>query len=105
MANIQGFYDELFAAVPTTLAGLLDQGDSGGSAAVYVDGEPVVDVWGGYADADRTIAWQRDTITNVWSVTINPRFPVTEDGGLGRERRNRSVAVAFLFLILAARPP
>ncbi len=69
MANIQGFYDELFAAVPTTLAGLLDQGDSGASAAVYVDGEPVVDVWGGYADADRTIAWQRDTITNVWSVT------------------------------------
>src|ERR1700733_13434015 len=69
MANIQGFYDELFAAVPTTRARLLDQGDSGASAAVYVDGEPVVDVWGGYADTDRTIAWQRDTITNVWSVT------------------------------------
>ena len=66
MANIQGFYDELFAAVPTTLARLLDQGDSGASVAVYVDGEPVVDVWGGYADTDRTIAWQRDTITNVW---------------------------------------
>jgi CubicO group peptidase (beta-lactamase class C family) len=28
-----------------------------------------VDVWGGFADADRTIPWQRDTITNVWSVT------------------------------------
>ena len=37
--------------------------------AVFVDGEPVVDVWGGFADADRTIPWQRDTITNVWSVT------------------------------------
>ena len=34
-----------------------------------MDGEPVVDVWGGFADADRTIPWQRDTITNVWSVT------------------------------------
>ena len=37
--------------------------------AVYVDGEPVVDLWGGYADAARTIPWQRDTITNVWSAT------------------------------------
>src|ERR1700751_6370125 len=69
MANIQGSYTERFTAVPSALAGLLDHGDAGASVAVYVDGEPVVDVWGGYADADRTIAWQRDTITNVWSVT------------------------------------
>ena len=40
-----------------------------GSVAVFVDGEPVVDVWGGFTDTDRTIPWQRDTITNVWSVT------------------------------------
>jgi CubicO group peptidase (beta-lactamase class C family) len=51
------------------LSGLLDDGDTGGSVAIFVDGEPVVDVWGGFADADRTIPWQRDTITNVWSVT------------------------------------
>src|SRR5215469_3776395 len=69
MADIQGSYDELFSAVPNVLAGLLDGGDAGASAAVFVDGEPVVDIWGGFADADRTIAWQRDTIVNVWSVT------------------------------------
>jgi CubicO group peptidase (beta-lactamase class C family) len=69
MADIQGSYDELFTAVPSVLAGLLDDGDAGASAAVFVDGEPVVDVWGGFADAGRTIRWQRDTITNVWSVT------------------------------------
>ncbi len=69
MADIQGSYDELFIAVPNVLAGLLDAGDAGASVAVFVDGEPVVDVWGGFADADRTIPWQRDTITNVWSVT------------------------------------
>jgi CubicO group peptidase (beta-lactamase class C family) len=69
MADIQGSYDELFTAVPSTLAGLLEHGDAGASVAVFVDGEPVVDVWGGFADADRTIPWQRDTITNVWSVT------------------------------------
>lgn len=55
--------------MPSALAGLLDDGDAGASVAVFVDGEPVVDVWGGFADADRTIPWQRDTITNVWSVT------------------------------------
>src|ERR1700761_8034238 len=69
MADIQGSYDELFTAVPTVLAGLLKQGDAGGSAAVFVDGEPVVDVWGGFAEGGRTSPWQRDTITNVWSVT------------------------------------
>ena len=69
MAEIQGSYDELFSAVPAALAALLDAGDAGGSAAVFVDGAPVVDVWGGFADADRTIPWQRDTIVNVWSVT------------------------------------
>ena len=69
MADIQGSYDELFTAVPSALAGLLDGGDVGGSVAVFVDGEPVVDVWGGFADPGRTIPWQRNTITNVWSVT------------------------------------
>ncbi|MFE7894666.1 serine hydrolase domain-containing protein [Streptomyces sp. NPDC057412] len=69
MADIQGFYDDLFLAVPTAFAGMLDAGDAGGSVAVLVDGEPVVDVWGGYADAGRTAPWRRDTIVNVWSVT------------------------------------
>src|SRR6202046_55390 len=69
MAEISGSYDELFVAVPRTLAGFLDAGDAGGSVAVFVDGEPVVDVWGGFADADRAVPWQQDTITAVWRVT------------------------------------
>ncbi|MDN3027323.1 serine hydrolase domain-containing protein [Streptomyces sp. S.PB5] len=69
MADIQGSYDDLFTAVPNALAAFLDAGDVGGSAAVFVDGEPVVDVWGGFADADRSVPWQRDTVANVFSVT------------------------------------
>ncbi|MEV0175151.1 serine hydrolase domain-containing protein [Streptomyces sp. NPDC050803] len=69
MADIQGSYDDLFAAVPSALAELLDGGDVGGSVAVFVDGRPVVDIWGGFADAGRTRPWERDTIVNVWSVT------------------------------------
>lgn len=69
MADIHGDCDILFSAVPEKLAALLDGGDAGGSVAVFVDGEPVVDVWGGFTDAERTTPWGRDTITNVWSVT------------------------------------
>jgi CubicO group peptidase (beta-lactamase class C family) len=69
MADIEGTYDDLFTAVPSALATMLDDGDAGGSVAVVVDGEPVVDVWGGFADAARTVPWQQNTITNVYSVT------------------------------------
>ncbi|MFJ3669468.1 serine hydrolase domain-containing protein [Streptomyces sp. NPDC090106] len=69
MADIQGSYDDLFVAVPNVLAALLDAGDAGGSVAVLVDGEPVVDVWGGHADAARTVPWERSTLTCVHSVT------------------------------------
>jgi CubicO group peptidase (beta-lactamase class C family) len=69
MADIQGSYDVLFTAVPQALAASLDEGDAGASVAVFVDGAPVVDVWGGFADAGRTLPWSQDTIVNVWSVT------------------------------------
>jgi CubicO group peptidase (beta-lactamase class C family) len=69
MADIHGSYDRLFVAVPNALSVSLDESGGGASVAVFVDGEPVVDVWGGFTDADRSIPWQQDTITNVWSVT------------------------------------
>src|SRR3954469_15481763 len=69
MADIQGTYDDLFSAVPNKLAALLAEGDVGGSVAVFVGGEPVVDVWAGHADAERTAPWERDTLTNVFSTT------------------------------------
>ncbi|MER7286519.1 serine hydrolase domain-containing protein [Streptomyces lydicus] len=46
-----------------------EHGDVGAAVAVTVDGEPVVDLWGGHADAGRTRAWQRDTLVNVYSTT------------------------------------
>ena len=69
VADIQGSYDELFSAVPLALAELLAAGDAGGSVAVFLDGEPVVDAWGGFTGPGNTAAWQADTITNTWSVT------------------------------------
>ena len=40
----------------------------GAALAVHVDGDAVVDLWGGYADAARTRPWDRDTIVNLYSV-------------------------------------
>jgi CubicO group peptidase (beta-lactamase class C family) len=69
MAEIRGVCDGRFGKVAEVLAASLDADDVGASAAVYVDGEPVVDIWGGYVDTASTVPWERDTITNVWSTT------------------------------------
>ncbi|HEX6878239.1 MAG TPA: serine hydrolase domain-containing protein [Nocardioidaceae bacterium] len=69
MTEIQGEYDKRFTAVAQALGDALESGDAGGSAAVFVAGKPVVDVWGGFADGSRTRGWERDTIVNVFSVT------------------------------------
>ncbi|MCC6436738.1 MAG: beta-lactamase family protein, partial [Acidimicrobiales bacterium] len=75
MVTIEGTCDARFAAVQDVLADNIARGlDVGASVAVQLDGEPVVDVWAGHADADRTTPWQRDTITNVWSTTKTMTF-------------------------------
>jgi CubicO group peptidase (beta-lactamase class C family) len=66
---VEGECDERFSAVRDALEASLRERDVGASAAVYVEGEPVVDLWGGYSDEARTRPWERDTITNVWSTT------------------------------------
>ncbi len=54
---------ELFAAK-------LESGeDLGASLALNIDGEMVVDLWGGWADLARTVPWTENTITNVFSTT------------------------------------
>jgi CubicO group peptidase (beta-lactamase class C family) len=59
-----------FTAVRDAFAATFAAGrEVGASFAVMLDGEPVVDLWGGYADAARTRPWERDTIVNVWSTT------------------------------------
>ena len=43
--------------------------DLGASLALNIDGEMVVDLWGGWADQARTIPWTKNTNTNVLSTT------------------------------------
>ncbi len=70
MADIKGTCDPRFDMVKTAFAQNFDQGlDVGASVAVVLEGELVVDLWGGYIDEAKTTPWERDTIINVWSTT------------------------------------
>jgi CubicO group peptidase (beta-lactamase class C family) len=72
MANVsaQGFVFDGFEPVKAVLEENLNNGqDVGASVCVTRNGETVVDLWGGYADAERTRPWVKDTIVNVYSTT------------------------------------
>ena len=70
MSEVQGSCAAPFGAMREVLAANLACGeDLGASVAVIVKGQTVVDLWGGWADAERTRAWGEHTITNVWSTT------------------------------------
>ena len=67
--EIHGTCKPEFAAVREAFEANFDEGlEIGAAAAITVDGEFVVDVWGGNADSEGT-PWQRDTIVNVYSTT------------------------------------
>jgi CubicO group peptidase (beta-lactamase class C family) len=50
-------------------ANFAQRGDVGAAVAVYVDGEAVVDLWGGIADPATGRRWERDTPALVYSAT------------------------------------
>jgi CubicO group peptidase (beta-lactamase class C family) len=67
---VKGHCDSRFSKVADALADEIAKGEEVGAAiAVDIDGELVVDMWGGHADAERTVAWAEDTIVNVFSST------------------------------------
>jgi CubicO group peptidase (beta-lactamase class C family) len=68
--GIQGAADSSFACTVRAFSQLFPGKRFGGGAlAVYLHGEPVVDVWTGYADRRGTEYWTADTGAMVWSVT------------------------------------
>lgn len=70
MALTQGFCAEGFEPLREELERQLASGEElGASICVTVDGKPVVDIWGGHTDTDKTTPWVEDTIVNVFSIT------------------------------------
>ncbi|MGQ0482478.1 MAG: serine hydrolase domain-containing protein [Pseudonocardia sp.] len=68
--EVHGSCTEQFEPVREALREQLALGEElGASVYVDLDGEPALDVWGGHRDPGRTLPWQHDTITNVWSST------------------------------------
>lgn len=68
--TVHGSADPRFDRLREVFAANLESGEELGAAiAVDLDGESLVDVWGGHADVARTRDWDRDTIVNVWSTT------------------------------------
>jgi CubicO group peptidase (beta-lactamase class C family) len=69
---VHGHCDARFDKVADALAEEITSGEEVGAAiAIDIGGELVVDIWGGHADAAKTIPWGEDTIVNVFSSTKN----------------------------------
>jgi CubicO group peptidase (beta-lactamase class C family) len=68
--SVQGITGDRFAAARTQFEdNLASGGDIGASFCATLEGETVVDLWGGFADAAKTRPWEKDTIVNVYSTT------------------------------------
>lgn len=68
---MDGFVDDEFDGVRAAFAENFTERDEVGAAvAVYLEGEPVVDLWGGVTirDGERNEPWERDTLVCMFSV-------------------------------------
>jgi CubicO group peptidase (beta-lactamase class C family) len=71
-AVVAGHYDRRFTDLAAALADeITTGGELGAAIAIDIDGELVVDMWGGYVDRAKTRQWNQDTIVNVFSSTKN----------------------------------
>jgi CubicO group peptidase (beta-lactamase class C family) len=69
-AAVHGFAHERFGAAREAFEANFARGEElGASFCATVEGETVVDLWGGWADVAQTQAWQADTLVNVYSTT------------------------------------
>jgi CubicO group peptidase (beta-lactamase class C family) len=68
--NVHGTVVRGFEAVRDAFAQNLSDGSEVAAAfAVFRDGEPLVDLWGGHADAARTVPTDEATLFALWSTT------------------------------------
>jgi CubicO group peptidase (beta-lactamase class C family) len=68
--GVHGAADPNFSCAVRSFAGMFPGRRFGGGAlAVYLDGEPVVDVWTGWSDRSGRVPWNSDTGAMVFSAT------------------------------------
>ncbi|MGO9876479.1 MAG: serine hydrolase domain-containing protein [Acidimicrobiia bacterium] len=70
VVNIGGWVEARFEPVLDAFAENFDRrGEVGAAVCVYLDGHPVVDLWGGVADAATGRRWESDSVVVVYSST------------------------------------
>ena len=71
-----------------------ERGEIGASVCVTVDGDSVVDLWGGAADVEQEVPWQEDTMCVVFSSTKGAvalaAHTLVADGALGLDEPVKS---------------
>jgi CubicO group peptidase (beta-lactamase class C family) len=68
--RIDGTCDSKFRRARKAFAENFEKrGEVGAAVAITIDGRPVVGLWGGYLDEQRTRPWTGETIVNVYSTT------------------------------------
>ena len=68
--EIHGECDPQFSKVKETFEKLYQEDREIGSCfAVYKDGNPLINLWGGFQDKDKTKPWQKDNLVTVYSTT------------------------------------
>ncbi len=68
--EVAGFYDPQFERVAHEfIKNFQERGEVGASVSITIEGERVVDLWGGSADPVSNKPWTEDTMTIVWSST------------------------------------
>lgn len=68
--SVNGRVHEDFTGVRDAFVGNFDErGEVGACVSLSVEGETVVDLWGGHFDLEGTKPWEEDTISLVFSVT------------------------------------
>lgn len=69
-STVHGFVADKFSSVRNAFeANFADSADVGASCCATLEGETVVDLWGGFADEAKTKPWERNTIVAVHSTT------------------------------------
>ena len=79
---VSGHCDSRFEAVRDVFTANLESGaDLGAGVAFTLDGELVVDLWGGFLDLDHESPWERDSLVNLYSTTKGTAsLPRASDG-------------------------
>ena len=67
---VEGYCDERFVAAKRIFEESISSGfELGCAITLEVDGEVIMDLWGGHTNLEKTERWKEDTIVNVFSST------------------------------------